>query len=168
MGEQAFLSTVSQPISAINTLRFNSDYKKNEALQKSNALTQGIYESVEAYQERMKQWRAEHAKKIAAENTTTAEKKYQDILSLYLNQTNDPKQMERGLSELQSLFRFTQFNNLNTSFDNKLHLAQKQERIVSERLYKYKNGQEADNSSVSNPMLYSGEFQNAGERDFLS
>lgn len=168
MGEQSFLPTVSQPISTINMLRFNADYKKNEALQKTNILMQGIYESTEAYQERMKQWRAENAKKIAAENTTTAEKKYQDILSLYLNQTTDPKQMERGLSELQSLFRFTQFNNINNSFDNKLYLAQKQEKVVSERLYKYKNGKETDSGPVSNPMLYSGEFQNAGERDFLT
>ena len=166
--EQAINSTVSQPISATNFLSFSTDRKKNEALVKSYDLKQGIYESVEDYNKRMAEFRAQLAKKIREENTTTAEKKYNDILGLYLAQTKDPSKMEQGLGQLKSLFRFANFNNLDNTFDEKLYLAKQQLALTENRLSKIKNGQEDDSRSTSNPMLYSGEFQNLGERDFLS
>ena len=166
MGEHAFLSVASQPISATGSVKYYSD-QRQKLLAKTDGLQQNIYESVEAYQERMKKFNEERLKRLEAENTTTAEKKYNDILSKYLTQTTDVSTMEKGLSELKSLFRFANFNKLNTSFDDNLYLAKKQENVISNRLYKLKNGQEDDSAKTSNPMLYSGEFQQEGERNFL-
>ncbi len=166
MGEHAFLSVASQPISATGSVKYYSD-QRQQLLAKADGLQQNIYESVEAYQERMKKFNEERLKRLEAENTTTAEKKYNDILSKYLTQTTDVSTMEKGLSELKSLFRFANFNKLNTSFDDNLYLAKKQENVISNRLYKLKNGQEDDSAKTSNPMLYSGEFQQEGERNFL-
>ena len=166
MGEHAFLSVASQPISATGSVKYYSD-QRQQLLAKTDGLQQNIYESVEAYQERMKKFNEERLKCLEAENTTTAEKKYNDILSKYLTQTTDVSTMEKGLSELKSLFRFANFNKLNTSFDDNLYLAKKQENVISNRLYKLKNGQEDDSAKTSNPMLYSGEFQQEGERNFL-
>ncbi len=166
MGEHAFLSVASQPISATGSVKYYSD-QRQQLLAKTDGLQQNIYESVEAYQERMKKFNEERLKRLEAENTTTAEKKYNDILSKYLTQTTDVSTMEKGLSELKSLFRFANFNKLNTSFDDNLYLAKKQENVISNRLYKLKNGQEDDSAKTSNPMLYSGEFQQEGERNFL-
>ena len=167
MGEHAFLSVASQPISATGSVKYYSD-QRQQLLAKTDGLQQNIYESVEAYQERMKKFNEERLKRLEAENTTTAEKKYNDILSKYLTQTTDVSTMEKGLSELKSLFRFTYNNKVNdTSFDDNLYLAKKQENVISNRLYKLKNGQEDDSAKTSNPMLYSGEFQQEGQRDFL-
>ena len=167
MGEQAFNSVVSQPISAIRGISYSTDTKRQEALQRSAGLTQGIYESVDAYHDRMKKFYEEHAKKVEAENTAIAEKRYNEILSQYLNSTNDVSKLEKGLSDLQSLFRFANFNKLNSSFDNNIYLAKKQENLMSNKLYKIKNGQEDTSSNSSNPMLYSGDYQEPGKRDFL-
>ena len=167
-GEQAINSIVSQPISATNFLSFSTDRKKYEALLNSYDLKQGIYESVEDYNKRIAELRMELAKQIREENTTTAEKKYNDILSLYLGQTNDPAKMQQGIDQLRSLFRFSYFNNLDKSFDEKLGLAKQQLALTENRLSRLKNGQEDDTRTTTNPMLYSGEFQNLGERDFLS
>ena len=166
--EQAIGSTVSQPISSASFLTFNTDRKKLEALANTYDLKQGIYESVEDYNKRMAEFRARLAKQIREENTTTAEKKYNDILSLYLAQTKDPSKMEQGIGQLQSLFRFANFNNIDKSFDEKLYLAKQQMALTENRLSRLKNGQEDNTRSTSNPMLYDGSFQNLGERDFLS
>ena len=166
MGEHAFLSVASQPISATESVKYYSD-QRQQLLERTNSIQRGIYESVEAYYERMKKFNEERLKRLEAENTTTAEKKYNDILSQYLTQTTDISTMEKGLSDLKSLFRFASYNKLNTSFDDNLYLAKKQENVISNRLYKLKNGQEDDSAKTSNPMLYSGEFQQEGERNFL-
>ncbi len=167
-GEHAIKAAASQPISNINFLSSSMDRKKYEALLSAYDLKQGIYESVEDYNKRMAEFRMQLAKQIREENTTTAEKKYNDILSLYLAQTKDPAKMEQGLSQLQSLFRFANFNNINNSFDEKLYLAKQQMALTENRLSRLKNGKEDDTRTTSNPMLYSGEFQPPGERDFLS
>ena len=166
MGEHAFLSVASQPISATESVKYYSD-QRQQLLERTNSIQRGIYESVEAYYERMKKFNEERLKRLEAENTTTAEKKYNDILSQYLTQTTDISTMEKGLSDLKSLFRFASYNKLNTSFDDNLYLAKKQENVIYNRLYKLKNGQEDDSAKTSNPMLYSGEFQPEGQRNFL-
>lgn len=168
MGEHAFLSNVSQPISAVSSINNSREQKLARAAQWQQSFTQGIYESIEAYHERMKQFQEERLKRLDAENTKTAEKKYNDIMNKYLTQSTDVSAMEKGLGDLQSLFRFAQFNKINKSFDDNLYLAKKQQNVLSNRLYKIKNGQEEDSGRTSNPMLYSGDFQEEGKRDFLS
>ena len=163
-----FTPFTSPITSSASFFTFGTDRKKLEALANTYDLKQGIYESVEDYNKRMAEFRARLAKQIREENTTTAEKKYNDILSLYLAQTKDPAKMEQGIGQLQSLFRFANFNNIDKSFDEKLYLAKQQMALTENRLSRLKNGQEDNTRSTSNPMLYSGEFQNLGERDFLS
>lgn len=160
-------ATAAQPVSNTAGLTLSTDNKKQEAMRNAGTLARGIYESVEDYQKRMQQWRAEQAKKIAAENTTTAERKYQEIAYQFSKNSTDPAMLQRQLSDMQSLFRFTTFNNLDRSFDTKLTLARSQALLTENKLYKLKSGKE-DNGASTNPMLYDGSFQNVGERDFLS
>ena len=167
-GEHALYGVASQPISSVTALNFSTDYKKQQAMQNAGTLAQGLYESVEAYQERMKQWYAEQAKKIREENTTTAEKKYQEIAYQVSKNLTDPVALQSQLGEMQALFRFANFNTLDASFDANLYAVQNQARLTENTLYKLKNGQDDDTGSSTNPMLYDGSFQNVGERDFLS
>lgn len=167
-GEQAIKAAASQPISAISTLKFNTETRLQNVLERTEETQRRIFESIEAYNERMKTFYAQRAKQIREENTNIAEKKYNEIAGLYLTQTNDPAKMQQGIDQLQSLFRFSYFNNLDKSFDEKLGLAKQQLALTENRLSRLKNGQEDDTRTTSNPMLYSGEFQNLGERDFLS
>ena len=168
MGEHSLYGVVSQPISSVTAFNFSTDYKKQQAMQNAGTLAQGFYESVEAYQERMKQWYAEQAKKIREENTTTAEKKYQEIAYQVSKNLTDPVALQSQLGEMQALFRFANFNTLDASFDDNLYAAQNQARLTENTLYKLKNGQGDNTGSSTNPMLYDGSFQNVGERDFLS
>lgn len=163
----AIRAAAAQPVSDTAGLTLSTDTKKQEAMRNAGTLARGLYESAEAYQKRMQQWRAEHAKKIAAENTTTAERKYQEIAYQFSKNPTDPAMLQRQLGDMQSLFRFTTFNNLDNSFDNKLTLAKSQALLTEQKIYKLKNGQN-DNRGTTNPMLYDGSFQDAGERDFLS
>ena len=175
--ESGISSNISQSVGN-NTYNNNFNLERRLELLRQNSYdtTQGMYESVDAYRERIAKFRAQLLLKIKKENTAIAEKKYNDILSLYLSQTNDPAKMQQGLNQLNSLFTFADYNKLDKSFEEKLYLAQKQNYAISERMYRIKNGQR-DTETVSNPMLYGGEakpslyngdFQNEGERDFLS
>lgn len=167
-GEQALYSVVSQPVSSTAGLSFSFNYKREQAMQNAGTLAQGLYESVEAYQERMKQWYAEHAKKILEENTTTAEKRYKEIAYQVSKNSTDPAMLQRQLGDMQALFRFANFNKLDVSFNDNLYAAQNQARLTENTLYKLKNGQNDNSGSTTNPMLYDGSYQEPGARDFLT
>ncbi len=167
MGEQAFTSVVSQPISAVRAINYNADYKKQAALENSKATTQRLFESVEAYHERMNQFQLERKKRIEADNTATAEKLFKEAQSLALSAGNDPSKLAKCDDILASLFRFNSFNKLNKNFDDGLYLAKKQERVVENKLYKIKQGSDDGSRESSNPMLYDGTFQGQGQRNFL-
>ena len=65
MGAHELYSLASQhvPIQSINPTENGLDTKKQKAIVASYTLTQGIYESTEAYQQRLAQFRAELARK---------------------------------------------------------------------------------------------------------
>lgn len=168
MGEQALYSVASQPVSSAAGLTFSSDYKKQQAMQNAGTQARQMFESVEAYKERMNQWNIEHAKKVREENTTTAEKKYREIAYQVSKNSTDPAMLQRQLGDMQALFRFANFNNLDVSFNNNLYAAQNQARLTENTLYKLKNGQNDNSGSTTNPMLYDGSYQEPGARDFLT
>lgn len=167
MGYEAIKATASQPISNTAGLTLSADYKKYQALLNAGNLTRHIGESVEAYQERMAKFRLELAKQIREENTTTAEKRFRDIQNLRLFQTSDPLTLQQGQSEIESLLRFTYFNNTNPLDFSGIKA---QQAAVEARLASLKKGLEPENTTTNkgSSTLYSGEFQNVGERDFLS
>lgn len=167
MGYESIKATASQPISNSVGLSLSSDYKKYQALMNASSLTRGIHESVEAYQERMAKFRLELAKQIREENTTTAEKRFRDIQNLNLFNTNDPLALRQGQSEIESLLRFTYFNNTNPL---DLTGIKAQQTAVEARLASLKKGLEPENNTTNkgSSTLYNGEWQGIGQRDFLS
>lgn len=168
MGEQAFVSLVSQPISAVSGIKYNAaDYKKRAAMENASATSQRLFETVEAYHERMKQFQTERAKRIDSENTATAEKLFKEAQSIALSAGDDPSKLAQCKDILGSLFRFNHFNNVNKSFDDGLYLAKKQNGVVESKLYKIKQGDNSSAQNTSNPMLYDGSFQASNQRNFL-
>lgn len=167
MGYESIKAVASQPISNSVGLSLSSDYKKYQALMNASSLTRGIRESVEAYQERIAKFRLELAKQIREENTTTAEKRFRDIQSWNLFKTNDQFALRQGQSEIESLLRFTHFNNTNPL---DLSGIKAQQAAVEARLASLKKGLEPEYNTTNkgSATLYNGEFQNAGERDILS
>lgn len=163
----AIKAAASQPIGKTVGLGLSADYKKQQALMNSYNTTRGIYESVEAYQERIAKFRLELAKKIKEENTTIAEKKYNEIQDLALFKTNDPWKLKQGLNQISSLKNFNCWN-ITNPID--LSTIEQQQQTAEEKLYKLKQGQQTDTNtaSTSGTKLYNGTFQNQGERDFLS
>lgn len=167
-GDQALYGVASQSVSSTAGLTFSSDYKKQQVMQNASTLAQGVYESVEDYQKRMQEFRAQQAKKIVEENTTTAEKKYNEIAYQVSKNSTDPVFLQSQLNAMQSLFRFANFNTLDASFTDKLYATQNQARVTENTLYRLKNGQNDNNGSSSSPMLYDGSYQEPGSRDFLT
>ena len=154
----------SQPIGEAKRLRSSIDYKKYQALMNSANTT---HESNEAYQERMAKFRLKLAKQIREENTTTAEKRYKEILSKNLFQSNDAFALKQGQNEIESLLRFTYFNNTNPL---DLSGIKAQQSAVEARLASLKKGLEPENNTPNknSTTLYNGEWQGLGQRDFLS
>jgi len=164
---EAIKATASQPVGEATSLRFSVDYKKYQALMNASYMVRGAYESVEAYQERMAKFRLELAKQIREENTTIAENRYRDIQDLALFKSNDPFVLRQGQSEIESLLRFTYFNNTNPLDLTGLRA---QQLNVETRLASLKRGLEPEYNSEpsSGGTLYSGEFQGVGQRDFFA
>lgn len=167
-GEQALYGVASQPISSVTALNFSTDYKKQQALNNIKMSPLFQLEAVIEHQKYEKMWREEHEKKLIEENTTTAEKKYQEIAYQVSKNLTDPVALQSQLGDMQTLFRFVRYNKVDLSFNDNLYLAQNQARLTENTLYKLKNGQDDNTGSSTNPMLYDGSFQNVGERDFLS
>ncbi len=162
----AIKAVTSQPIGETVGLRLSTDYKKQQALIYSYHTTRGIYESIEAYQERMAKFRLELAKKIKEENTTIAEKKYNEIQDLALFKTNDPWKLNQGLNQIASLKFFTCYHTTNPL---DLSSIEQQQRAVETKLYNMKNGKETEyTATTSDSQLYNGEWQGVGQRNFLS
>lgn len=176
MGNQPIQGLIAQsvPIGKINPIYNSADYKRQQALVNSSQLTQGIYESIEDYQKRLADFRAEQAKKIQEENTKTAEKKYRDIANLNVWNTNNLTTLQNAQNQLSSFFRFNQFNTLNPSFDNQIYLAKKLQSQVEERMTQIKqNGKAPSGNRLvdnynQNPNYAATEFQSLGERDILA
>lgn len=164
----AIRAAASQPVGETAGLSFSSNYKREQAMQNAGTQARNMFESIEAYQERMKIWKEEHAKKIREENTTTAEKKYREIAYQVSKNSTDPAMLQRQLVDMRALFRFANFNNLDTSFSGNLSAAKNQARLTENTLYKLKNGQNYNTGSTTNPMLYDGSYQAPGSRDFLT
>ena len=167
MGNQAFLGTVSQPVSAIHYINNNSaDYKRQLALQKATDTVQGIHESVEAYQKRMAEFREKLNQERIKANTEEAERRFRAIQMQNPFNTTDLRKLEYALSDYQSLFLFNQFNKLDKSFGEKLYTAQKQLTAVNERKQKLENGENPQNSN--GPSSAGADYQAPGYRDILS
>ena len=95
----AVKAVASQPIGEAVGLGLSADYKKYQALMNSYNTAPGIYESIEAYQKRMQEFRANLKKRIIAQNTKIAEKQYLEIQDLALFQTNDPWKLRQGQNQ---------------------------------------------------------------------
>lgn len=164
----------SLPIGKINPIYITADYKKQQALLNSKELAQGIYESVDDYYKRRAEFLAEHNKKIQAENTQVAEKKYNGITNLNIWNTNDLSKLQNAQNQLSSLFRFTQFNKLDPTFDNQIYLAKKLQTQTDERIAQIKKSGEAQTGDkitygYNNNSNYAAiDFQNSGERDIIA
>ena len=167
MGEQAFIGTVSQPVSQIYHSNYNgADYKRQLALQNAADTVQGIHESVEAYQKRMAEFRAKLNEERIKANTEEAERRYLAFQNINPFNTNDLKKIEYALSDCQSLFMFNQFNKIDKSFNDKLYAAKKQLAALQERKLQLENGENPSNSN--GPNWAGTEFQEFGKRDILS
>ena len=163
----AIKAVASQPIGETVGLRLSADYKKYQALMNSYNTTQGIYESIEAYQKRMQEFRENLKKRIIAQNTKIAEKQYLEIQDLALFQTNDPWKLQQGQNQISALKRFTNWN-ITKPLD--MTLIAQQQATVEEKLYQLKKGQQAESEgdSTTGASLYNGEWQGIGQRNFLS
>ena len=174
MGAHELYSLASQhvPIQSINPTGNGLDTKKQKAIVASYTLTQGIYESTEAYQQRMAQFRAELARKSKEENTEKLNKKIED-LKLFDFNTTDKAALQRHLSELQSVSRsyYSPLLQFNKGADDGIYLVRQQMALTENKLAKLKTGEE-DKSTSQNPISsasrYNFEYQNPGERDFLA
>ena len=168
------MAAQSVPIRETNPIYAFTDYKRQQAMLNSSRLAQGIYESVDDYYKRIAEFRAEHAKKIEAENTTVAEKKYNAIANLDIWNTNDLSTLQNAQNQFASLFRFTHFNNLNPNFDHQIYLAKRGQRDVETRIAQIEQNGEAQSGtkltgSYDSSSNYAAvEFQNTGERDILA
>ena len=166
--EQAIKAVASQPISAISTLKFNTETRLQNVLERTEETQRRIFESIEAYNERMKAFYAERAKRLAEERQHNVEKRSEEIASLGLLNTQDPATMREGLSQITSLLNYATYHKLPASVENVVYNAKTLGREVENKLYNYKKGENYSSTGTSNPMLYNGDFQNLGERDFLS
>ena len=165
MGEQAFNSLASQPISSMNGIQISADYKKQMAMLNAATTTRRIYETVESYQKRMAEFQAKLSKERLEARTQEAEKQYAALQKLDLFSIKDPRKLEYAISDYQTLFRYNQFNQL-SNFDNKIYDAKKQYSAAIERKNELENGEDNSSSRVKN--YAAADFQKPGERDFLS
>lgn len=165
MGEHAFNSLASQPISSMSGIQTSADYKKQMAMMNAAATTRRIYETVEAYQKRMAEFQAKLTKERLETRTQEAEKQYAALQKIDLFSIKDPQKLQYAMSDYETLFRYNQFNQL-SNFDNKIFTAKKQYRQILERKENLENGEDKSPSTVKN--YAAADFQKPGERDFLS
>ncbi len=167
------MAALSVPVSEINPIYSGTDSKRQQALLNSRQLAQGIYESVDDYYKRRAEFLAEQNKKIQAENTAIAQKKYNNVANLDIWNTNNLSTLQNAQNQLASFFRFTHFNNLNPNFDNQIYLAKKGQRELETRIAQIKQNGEAPSGSrlignYDNSSNYAAvDFQDSGFRDFL-
>ena len=138
------MAALSVPVSEINPIYSGTDLKRQQALLNSSQLAQGIYESVDDYYKRRAEFLAEQNKKIQAENTAIAQKKYNNVAKLDIWNTNN-------LSTLQNAWQ----------------------RDLETRIAQIKQNGEAPSGSrlignYDNSSNYAAvDFQDSGFRDFL-
>ena len=168
MGEQAIyaLASAQVPIQGIKPLFNSADYKKNLALKESAELSDRLRGNVTDYYKRMAQFSAELEEKRMAEREEDANKRWKEIEGMNLGYTTDPYKLKYGLDRLSSFFRFAQFNKLPKSVDEQIYASKKLFAQNEERYAQIKEGKEAKNGE--NPIYMAAEFQNVGERNFLT
>ena len=103
------MAALSVPVSEINPIYSGTDSKRQQALLNSSQLAQGIYESVDDYYKRRAEFLAEQNKKIQAENTAIAQKKYNNVANLDIWNTNNLSTLQNAQNQLASFFRFLVF-----------------------------------------------------------
>lgn len=165
MGEQAFNSVASQPISTMSGIQTTADYKKQMAMLNAATTTRRIHETVETYQKRMAEFRAKLSQERLEARTQEANKQYAAIQKMNLFTTNDPQKLRYGLNDLETLFRYNQFNKLN-NFDNKIFTAKSLYKELSHRKEELENGENGKTSKGTNYL--GSDFQNPGERNIIS
>lgn len=169
MGEHAFIGMIAQqsvPIQGIQPLFNSADYKKNLAMKESAQLANGLRGNATDYYKRMAEFNTKLNEKRMSEREADADKRWREIENMNLGQTSDPYKLKYGLDRLNSFFRFAQFNTMPKSVDNQIYASKKLFNQNTERYAQIKEGKEADNGE--NPLYMASEFQNAGERNFLT
>ena len=160
------MAALSVPVSEINPIYSGTDSKRQQALLNSSQLAQGIYESVDDYYKRRAEFLAEQNKKIQAENTAIAQKKYNNVANLDIWNTNNLSTLQNAQNQLASF-------NLNPNFDNQIYLAKRGQRDLETRIAQIKQNGKAPSGSrlignYDNSTNYAAvDFQDSGFRDFL-
>ena len=163
----AIIAQRSLSVSNALETRSAADAKRQELLINAGTLARHAYESVEAYQKRIKEHREELAKKTEAENTQIVERRLKNITLFNTNMT-DPTKLKGTLNELQYILSFAHNNKISASIDGGIYLAKQQEAITENQLAKLQQGIKPQDNS-SNPLrYYDFEFQDAGSRDMLA
>lgn len=173
------------PIQAIKPIANDATQAKLQAsLRLTSELQNRINGNIASYHQRMAEFQEQLEAQRLAYSEEQTNKRLKEIEALALESSMDPKVLEEGLGKFADLFRFAQFNHLNSKTKDILYAAKKNQMQAAERLYQIKKGQEAEagqkqmddisrrnpaiSQSQNNRNLAAVEFQKAGERDFLS